>query len=128
MKSDIITFHVPLNRVGEDKTFHMFNSDFLTDLKQDVIIINSSRGEVIDEEVLKTGLIEKKIKSAVLDVWENEPEIDLELLELVDIATPHIAGYSLDGKANGTKMVVQAVCKFFKLGFFRCGWFKFLSL
>lgn len=112
-KADIISFHVPLNNEGDDKTYHLFNAEFLQQLKKTPILINSSRGEVIDESVLKSALKASKIKAAVLDVWEKEPQIDLELLELVDIATPHIAGYSLDGKANGTKIVIQSLSKFF---------------
>jgi erythronate-4-phosphate dehydrogenase len=115
-KADIITFHVPLNKGGKDKTFHLFDDIFLSQLKQKPIIINSARGEVVNGEVLKKGLKERIIKAAVLDVWEKEPNIDLELLKLVEIATPHIAGYSLDGKANGTKMAIRAISKFFKLG------------
>lgn len=114
--ADIITFHVPLNLTGRDKTIHLFNEDFLNKSKEEVVIINSSRGEVILTEILKKGLISKKVKAAVIDVWENEPNIDLELLKLVDIATPHIAGYSADGKANGTLKSVQALSTFFKLG------------
>ena len=114
-KSDIITFHVPLIEEGTDKTQHLFDDLFLSKVKKDVIIINSSRGEVVSGNVLKRALKEHKIKAAVLDVWENEPNIDKELVQLVEMATPHIAGYSVDGKANGTAMSVQAVSKFFKL-------------
>jgi erythronate-4-phosphate dehydrogenase len=115
-KADIITFHVPLNKDGIDKTFHLVDNEFLNSLKPETIIINSSRGELVDGLALKSALINKKIKCAVLDVWENEPNIDLELLDLVNIATPHIAGYSADGKANGTAMSVQAISDFFGLG------------
>ena len=114
-KADIITFHVPLIKEGADKTYHLFDEQFLSKVKKDVIIINSSRGEVVSGNVLKRALKENKIKAAVLDVWENEPDIDNELVQLVEIATPHIAGYSVDGKANGTAMSVQALSKFFKL-------------
>jgi len=114
-KADIISFHVPLIREGIDKTYHMFDDSFIAALKNKPIILNSSRGEVLDESVLKNGLKEGKIESAVLDVWENEPDIDLELLDLVDIATPHIAGYSAEGKLNGTKMVIEAVSAHFNL-------------
>lgn len=115
-KADIITFHVPLNNQGEDKTLHMVNEEFLEYIKPSVILINSSRGGVIDTIALKEALKNKQIKGAVLDVWENEPAIDLELLDLVDFATPHIAGYSADGKANGTAMSMQAVSDFFNFG------------
>ncbi len=115
-QADIITFHVPLIREGENKTFHLFDEDFLEKIKPETIIINTSRGEVVDTKVIKKGLLDKTIKSAIVDVWENEPDIDKELLKLVDIGTPHIAGYSADGKAGGTAMSVQAVSRFFKLG------------
>ena len=71
---------------------------------------------MVSGKVLKKALKEKRVKAAVLDVWENEPAIDTDLLSLVDIATPHIAGYSLDGKANGTAMSVNAVSEFFNMG------------
>jgi len=114
-KADIISFHVPLNHTGIDKSFHLFNHDFLDKIKPGTIILNSSRGEVVSRDVLKNGLKSKKVQASVLDVWENEPDIDLELLDIIDIATPHIAGYSADGKANGTSMSVQAISKFFGL-------------
>jgi len=111
--ADIITFHVPLNNEGVDKTYHLVDEDFLHGIKPETIIINSSRGEVVSAASLKKALKEKKIKAALLDVWENEPLIDKELLDLVDIGTPHIAGYSADGKAMGTAMSVQALSRFF---------------
>jgi erythronate-4-phosphate dehydrogenase len=114
--ADILTFHVPLNMEGEDKTYHMLNAEFINQLNPGAIIVNSSRGEVVDNQALKNALSSGKLKEAVLDVWENEPEIDRELLKMVWIGTPHVAGYSLDGKANGTKMSVQAMNDFFKLG------------
>ena len=118
-RADIITFHVPLNRGGADNTFHLFNHDFAKQIKPGSIIINSSRGEVVSGNVLKKVLKEKYLKAAVLDVWENEPVIDAGLVPLIDMATPHIAGYSIDGKANGTAMSVRAVSNFFNLGYRR---------
>lgn len=114
-KCDIITIHVPLERGGEDSTFHLFDSNRLAKLSSECILINSSRGEVVDNQALKEALQQKRLKAGVLDVWEKEPDIDVELLSLLDIATPHIAGYSLDGKANGTTMSVRAVAGFFDL-------------
>lgn len=114
-KADIISFHVPLNKEGIDKTANLFDQDFLAQIKEDVIIINTCRGEVVSGEVLKSGLSSKKVKAAVIDVWENEPNIDEELLKLVNIGTPHIAGYSADGKANGTAMSVASLARKFKL-------------
>jgi erythronate-4-phosphate dehydrogenase len=120
-KADIISFHVPLNKVGIDKTFYLADETFFNALKPGCLIINSSRGEVVKNAALKDALINYRIKGAVLDVWENEPNIDLELLQLLDFASPHIAGYSADGKANGTAMSVQAISDFF--GFGLKGWF-----
>ena len=115
-QADIISFHVPLNPDGPDKTFHLADSAFLNGLKPDTILINTSRGEVVETRPLIKALQDKKIRGAVLDVWENEPDIDPELFRLVDYGTPHIAGYSADGKALGTAMSVQGVSRFFGLG------------
>jgi len=115
-KMDIITFHTPLTREGTDKTYHLCDEALLTKMQANCIVINTSRGEVVDGQALKTALQKEDIKTAVLDVWEHEPEPDSELLDLVWIATPHIAGYSQDGKANGTQMSVQAISKKFNLG------------
>ena len=115
-KANIISFHVPLNKEGMDKTFHMAGKSFFSKLEKPVILFNTSRGEVIDGEALKKAIQENKIKASVIDVWENEPDIDEELLHLVTFGTPHIAGYSTDGKINGTVMSVRALSKFFNLG------------
>lgn len=112
-KSDFVTVHVPLNREGADKTLEMCSGDFFKQMKDSAFFINSSRGKVVVGEDLKEALKGKTIKGAVLDVWPGEPDIDRELLSALDIATPHIAGYSLDGKANGTAMSVNAVSEFF---------------
>jgi len=114
--SDIITLHVPLNYEGEDKTFHLFDVEKLSELKPNTFLINSSRGEVIDNSALLKVAEKNKLKSINLDVWENEPNINLDLLKYCDIATPHIAGYSTDGKANGTSMSIQSLSRFFNLG------------
>lgn len=115
-KADIITFHVPLNRKGEDVTFHLVDEKFIKNLKKQPLLINSCRGEVFKTEALLNNLKTGKISGLIADCWENEPDIDLELLELADYGTPHIAGYSKDGKANGTRMSVQAISQFFNLG------------
>lgn len=114
-QSDIITCHVPLQRSGEDCTFHMIDAARLASMRRDQILINSSRGEVVDCNALKAALKNGAIRAASLDVWENEPDIDRELLSLLFTGTPHIAGYSLDGKANGTMMSVQAIGRKFDL-------------
>lgn len=115
-QSDIITLHVPLNMTGEDKTFHLADDTFFAKAGKKPFVINSCRGEVVETGALKNALKSGTIAGAVIDCWENEPDIDRKLLEMVDIATPHIAGYSKDGKANGTAMSVQAVSRFFGLG------------
>ena len=115
-KADIITLHVPLNPEGIDKTYHLADDSFFSKAKKQPIIINSCRGEVTDTVSFKSALKSGQISGAVIDCWENEPELDRELLALADLGTPHIAGYSKDGKANGTSMSVRALSKFFNLG------------
>ena len=115
-EADIISLHVPLNMKGEDATFHLGNEAFFSGLKKKPILINSCRGEVVDTIAIKNALINDHISSFICDCWENEPEIDLELLAMTEIATPHIAGYSKDGKATGTQMSVRAISQFFGLG------------
>ena len=114
-EADIITLHVPLNMKGEDATFHLGNEAFLNSLKRNPILINSCRGEVIETSAVKNALKSGKISGFVCDCWENEPDIDLVLLNMTELATPHIAGYSKDGKATGTQMSVQAISNFFNL-------------
>ncbi len=115
-KADIITLHVPLNMEGSDKTFHLGDDSFFARAKKQPVIINSCRGEVTDTCAIKSALQKGQISGIVIDCWENEPDLDRELLAMADLATPHIAGYSKDGKANGTSMSVRALSKFFKLG------------
>lgn len=121
--SDIITLHVPLNEDGPDATRHLFDEQLLARMSPGQILINSSRGPVVDNAALKQALAEKRLRAAVLDVWEGEPGIDLELMGLLDYATPHIAGYSADGKANGTMMSVRTVAEV--LGLPLSGWMPY---
>lgn len=114
--ADIVTVHVPLSDQGKYPTRHLADNRFFSAMKQDAVFINTSRGEVVEEEALKEALRAGKLSAAVLDVFNNEPAVDRELLSLLTVATPHIAGYSTDGKANGTTMSVQAVSRFFGLG------------
>lgn len=114
--ADIVSLHVPLNHQGQDRTFHMVDEKFTAKMQKHQMLINSSRGEVVDTIALRSALQEKKLAGGVVDVWENEPYIDPELLRLAEIGTAHIAGYSVDGKANGTSMSVQALSRFFGLG------------
>jgi erythronate-4-phosphate dehydrogenase len=115
-EADIITFHVPLNMDGPDATWHMADPGFFAGLARKPLVINSCRGEVIDTGAVKHAIINGQISGYIADCWENEPDIDLELLDMCYLATPHIAGYSKDGKANGTMMSIQAVSRFFNLG------------
>jgi erythronate-4-phosphate dehydrogenase len=111
MNVDIITFHVPLNMQGEDRTYHLFDYEKINSLKDGAIIINASRGPVIVNSSLEEFIEEKKF-TAVLDVWENEPEINMHLLQKIRFGTPHIAGYSFEGKVNGTVILYNALCGF----------------
>jgi len=115
-ESDIISFHVPLIHDGVDKTQHMADESFFAKLGHKAVLLNTSRGPVVETRALKDALRKGNIDACVLDVWENEPDIDRELLDAVDIATPHIAGYSADGKANGTAVCVREMNSFFHLG------------
>ncbi|MFB6320779.1 4-phosphoerythronate dehydrogenase PdxB [Saccharicrinis sp. FJH54] len=114
-KAGIITFHVPLDNESKYPTFHMLNDSTCRKLKNRPVVINSSRGEVFSTEAVKRALNEELISKLILDVWEEEPDIDMDLLNEVLIGTPHIAGYSADGKANGTSMSVIAISEFFNL-------------
>ncbi len=111
LNCDIITLHTPLNLTGADKTYHLFNKKNLNRLKDEAILINSSRGAVVSNINLLDAINNKNLK-VVLDVWENEPDINIELLKKVVIATPHIAGYSYEGKVNGTRMIYESLCNF----------------
>ena len=112
---DVITFHTPLSREGKYATFHLVNDEFLLSLKRTPYIINSSRGEVVDTDALLAALATGKVRDVVIDTWENEPDINQELLDAAFLATPHIAGYSADGKANATRMSLEALCRFFHI-------------
>ncbi len=108
---DIVTLHVPYAKEGSDATHHLAGETFIRKMKPGAILINSSRGPVADGEALKRAMDDGQLKACVLDVWENEPNADVDLLERVTIGTPHIAGYSFDGKVNGTRQIYEAACK-----------------
>lgn len=114
-QADIVTFHTPLTAKGPHPTLHLLGSDTLAMLKPGVTVINSSRGPVCGTRSLVSGLRNGRIAHAVIDVWENEPDISRDLLSLATIATPHIAGYSTDSKLRGTTMAVAALCRHFNL-------------
>ncbi|EHH01134.1 4-phosphoerythronate dehydrogenase family protein [Paraprevotella clara YIT 11840] len=114
-KCDIISFHTPLITKGPYPTFHLANKTFFNALKKQPIIINTSRGAVVDNTDVLQALKDGIIRDAIIDTWENEPNINQELLNLIYIGTPHIAGYSADGKANATRMALTALCNHFHL-------------
>ena len=109
---DVISLHTPLTRSGEDATWHLFDQPRLQQLKHGTWLINAARGPVVDNAALRKVLLQREDLQAVLDVWEAEPEVDVALAELCVLATPHIAGYSLDGKQRGTAQIYQAHCEF----------------
>jgi len=110
-EADFVTLHVPLTREGPDPTWHMADAGFFARMRPEAFFINTSRGAVADTEALKQALRRRGLAGAVLDVWEGEPEIDAALLDMAEIATPHIAGYSFDGKVRATEMIYQAACR-----------------
>jgi erythronate-4-phosphate dehydrogenase len=112
----IITAHVPLTKVGPDATHHLLDAAFFERVRTGTIIINTSRGSVVDGKALRAALESGKVGASVLDVWEGEPNIDLDLLANLALATPHIAGYSFDGKVNGTRQVYEAACRHLGIG------------
>ncbi|MDE6267363.1 MAG: 4-phosphoerythronate dehydrogenase [Muribaculaceae bacterium] len=114
-KSDIITFHTPHTREGEHKTHHLISESFLDKVVHKPLIINSARGPIADTEALLKALDTGKISGVIIDCWENEPRLSLTLLSKALIATPHIAGYSEDGKIRATKAVIDAVAGHFGL-------------
>lgn len=114
-KCDVITFHTPLTRSGKYKTLHLADEMFFESLKRKPVIINTSRGEVVNNALLLQALNQKTVREAVIDTWEGEPNINLCLLERAFIATPHIAGYSADGKTNADNMVLRRLCQHFFL-------------
>jgi erythronate-4-phosphate dehydrogenase len=112
---DFITIHTPLTRDGIDKTFHLADAAFFSSLKPGAVFLNAARGAVTNSEALKAAIRADRLRAVVLDVWEKEPNIDTGLLEMVDLGTPHIAGYSLDGKVAGMIMIYKSLCEHFGL-------------
>jgi len=108
---DFVTLHTPLTKEGPDLTFHLADRAFFERLGPGTVFLNTSRGGVHDTAALKVAMAQGRLKAVVLDVWENEPTIDQDLLRKVDLSTPHIAGYSLDGKIAGLIMIYQATCR-----------------
>lgn len=119
LDADILTLHTPLTKEGPYPTWHMFDEALLGRLTPRQFLINTSRGAVIDNRALKNALRANAIEGAALDVWEGEPRIDYELLRMTDLGSAHIAGYSLDGKVQGTAMILEELCRFFGIP---CTW------
>lgn len=111
-QADVITLHTPITRDGDHPTYHLFNEEKLNKLRGDQILINAARGPIVDNTALKARLMRNDGFVAALDVFEFEPEVDMELLPLLAFATPHVAGYGLEGKARGTTMIFNSYCEF----------------
>ncbi len=114
MSADFITLHVPLTRTGPDATFHLFDEQRIGKMKRGSVLINTARGSVVKTNALRAALSSGRLSAAIVDVWENEPAINTALLDSVMIGTPHIAGYSLDGKLNALRMVYESVCRYLR--------------
>ncbi len=112
LQSDIISMHTPLTRSGSNPTHHMMDADALRQLRPGALLLNAGRGGAIDNEALLTHLQNGADLQVVLDVWENEPHINLALAQRVKLGTPHIAGYSYEGKLNGTAMIHDALQRY----------------
>jgi len=110
---DIISLHTPLTTEGEFPTHYLFNQQVLNSLKPNTLLINAGRGAVIDNNALINRIKQSDGLQVALDVWESEPQINAELLDLVSLATPHIAGYSDEGKIRGTSMLYEALCSLY---------------
>ncbi|MGR5447436.1 4-phosphoerythronate dehydrogenase [Vibrio jasicida] len=111
-RSDVITLHTPITKDGLYPTHHLIDDKVLNGLRCDQILINAARGPVVDNQALKQRLMKNDGFTAALDVFEFEPEVDMELLPLLAFATPHVAGYGLEGKARGTTMIFNSYCEF----------------
>lgn len=120
LSCDVICLHVPLTKSGPDATYHLLNQQRLAKLSDQQILINACRGEVIDNKALLAQKQQGHGVKLVLDVWENEPDILLPLIDHADLATAHIAGYSLEGKARGTEMLYRALCHQLHLPVTKC--------
>ena len=111
-ESDVVTCHVPITTTGPAPTHHLLNEENLTIIPSHGILMNTARGEVVDNTALLRALADKRLSGAVLDVFEGEPRVETELLHAVTLATPHVAGHSIDGKVAGTRMAYEAVREF----------------
>lgn len=115
LQCDFVTVHVPLTRTGPDATHRMVDSAFLDRIRRGGVLLNTSRGDVVDEKALLQAVENGELSHLCLDVWAGEPNISPAMLRATTIGTPHIAGYSLDGKTAGTAMICEAACEFLEL-------------
>jgi len=113
--ADIITFHTPLTMTGVDKTYHLAGKDFFDSLYKKPIVINAARGGIVDERAFTLHVKVTRVSHLVMDCWENEPQVDQQMIAMATLSTPHIAGYSADGKASATQQCVQALSKHYHL-------------
>jgi len=114
-QADIVSCHVPLNRAGIDKTLEMADRRFFGRMKPGAVFINTSRGEIVEDRALQEAIRNKRLSDVVLDVWNNEPCIDPQLAAMTTFGTLHIAGYTVQGKANGSSLVVRALARKYDL-------------
>lgn len=115
LQADVVSLHTPLTHEGKHATHHLINQTRLQQMKPDACLINTCRGAVVDNQALLAHMQANDQFEGILDVWENEPELDIKLMRRSMLATPHIAGYSLDGKMQGTEQVYRSLCNYFGL-------------
>jgi erythronate-4-phosphate dehydrogenase len=115
LDADFITLHTPLTRTGPDATFHLFDRDRFSRVKKGAILVNTSRGAVVDTPALRQALQQGSVAAALIDVWENEPLLDADLLDQTALGTAHVAGYSIEGKLTALCMVREVVCSYLGL-------------
>ncbi len=113
--ADIITLHTPLEKGGKYPTWHLANEEFFKKMKKGAWLINAARGAVCSSAALRQALQCRHLGGAIIDVWENEPNIDESLLPLIEIATPHIAGHSAEAKINVANMLIKAIGEYFNI-------------
>ena len=119
MDADIVTLHVPLTMSGVDATVSLFDGRRIDSMKKGSILINTARGRVVKSQAFKYAIRTHRLSATVVDVWEGEPAIDVDLLRLVTLGTAHIAGYSLDGKVKAMSIIRSAMCQYLKIS---SGW------
>jgi len=114
-EADIITLHVPLEKNGKYPTYYLINENFFQKIKRGAWLINTARGAVCNSGALKQALQSRYLGGAIIDVWENEPDIDESLLPLIEIATPHIAGHNAEAKINAANILINSIGDYFNI-------------